>query len=91
MELQHYVKLEDKVHMDIKIENQVKRRGSNNTRSTHNPSSSTWKSNQWRKEKKQPNVKPKTEQKQEVTSQENQGKSDSFTSQNRLDCDSMPS
>ena len=51
------------VHMDIKIENQIKRRGSNNTRSTPSPSSSTWKSNQWRKEEKQPNAKPKTEQK----------------------------
>ena len=47
VELQHYVELEDMVNMTIKIENQVKRRGSNNTRSTPNPSSSTWKSNQW--------------------------------------------
>ena len=28
VELQHYVKLEDIVHMAIKIENQLKRRGS---------------------------------------------------------------
>ena len=46
VELQHYVELEDMVHMAIKIENQVKRRGSSNTRSAHGPSSSTWKSNQ---------------------------------------------
>ena len=50
VELQHYVKLEDMVHMAIKIENQVKRRGSSNTRSTPGPSSYTWKSNQWRKD-----------------------------------------
>ena len=55
------------VHMTIKIENQVKRRGSNNKCSAPNPSSSTWKSNPWRNEEKQPNAKPKTEQKQEVT------------------------
>ena len=60
VELQHYVELEDMVHMAIKIENQVKRRGSNNTRSTLGPSSSTWKSNQWRKEEKPPNTKHKT-------------------------------
>ena len=31
---------------------QVKRRGNSNTRSTPGPSSSTWKSNQWKKEEK---------------------------------------
>ena len=60
VELQHYVELEDMVHMAIKIENQVKRRGSSNTRSTTGPSSSTWKLNQWRKEEKPPNTKHKT-------------------------------
>ena len=50
VELQHYVELEEMVHMAIKIENQVMRRGNRNTRSTSSPSSSTWKSNQWRKE-----------------------------------------
>ena len=52
VELQHYVELEDMVHMAIKIENQVKRRGNSNTRSIPGPSSSTWKSNQWKKEEK---------------------------------------
>ena len=75
VEFQHYVELEDMVHMAIMIENQVKRRGSSNTRSTPSPRSSTWKSNQWRKEEKPSNAKPKIEQKQEVTSQGNQGKS----------------
>ena len=41
VELQHYVELEDMVHMTIKIENQIKRRGSSNTRPTASPSSST--------------------------------------------------
>ena len=79
VELQHYVELEDMVHMAIKIKNQVKMRGNENTRFASSPSSSTWKSNQWRKEEKPPNAKPKTKQKQEVTSQGNQGKFDSFT------------
>ena len=82
VELQYYVELEDMMHMAIKIENQVKRRGSSNTRSTPSLSSSTWKSNQWRKEEKPPNAKPKTEQKQEVTNRGNQGKPDSFTTRN---------
>ena len=63
VELQHYVEFEDMVNMTIKIENQVKRRGSNNTRSTPSPSSSTWKSNQWWKEEKPPNANPKIEEK----------------------------
>ena len=41
VELQHYVELEDMVHMAIKIENQVKRRGSSNTCSAHSPNSFT--------------------------------------------------
>ena len=60
MELQHYVELEDMVYMAIKIENQVKRRGSSNKRFTPGPNSSTWKSNQWKNEEKPPNAKPKT-------------------------------
>ncbi|XP_030930820.1 uncharacterized protein LOC115956645 [Quercus lobata] len=43
VELQHYVELEDMVHMAIKVEQQLKRKG---TRSFQNPSSSTsWRSN----------------------------------------------
>ena len=60
VKLQHYVEFEDMVHLAINIENQIKRRGSSNTRSTPSLSSSTWKSNQWRKEEKPPNGKPKT-------------------------------
>ena len=73
VELQHYVELEDMVHMAIKIENQVKRRSNSNTRSTLGPSSSTWKSNQWKMEEKPPNSKPKTELKQEGKNHRNQG------------------
>ena len=83
VELQHYVELEDMVHMAIKIENQVKRRGSSNTHFAPSPSSSTMKSNQWRKEEKPLNAKPKTELKKEGTSQGYQGKPDSFTTRNR--------
>ena len=78
----HYVELEDMVHMAIKIENQVKRRGSSNTYFAHSLSSSTWKSNQWRREEKPPNNKHKIEQKQEVTNQGNRGKPNSFTTHN---------
>ena len=82
VELQHYVELEDMVHMAINIENQVMRRGSSNTRSTPSPSSSMGKSNQWKKEEKPPNAKPKTELKQDGNNQGNQGKPDSFTTRN---------
>ena len=37
VELQLYVELEDMVHMAIKIENQVQRRGSSNTRLVPSP------------------------------------------------------
>ena len=83
VELQHYIELEDMVHMAIKIENQVKWRDNTNTCSEPNPISSTWKSNQWRKEDKPPNAKPKIEQEQEVTRQGNQD--------HESDCDSRPS
>ena len=78
----HYVELEDMIHMAVKIENQLKRRGSN-MRPSQNPSTSAWKANQWKKDEKQPNTRPKTEQKQEESSHRNQGKSDSSTTRNR--------
>ncbi|PKI40921.1 hypothetical protein CRG98_038686 [Punica granatum] len=71
VELQHYVELEDMVHMAIKIENQFKRRG--NTRASQSPSTFTWKPNQWKKDEKQSTSKSKTEQKQDVTSHVPQG------------------
>ncbi|XP_031403186.1 uncharacterized protein LOC116212684, partial [Punica granatum] len=81
VELQHYVELEDMVHMAIKIENQFKRRG--NTRASQSPSTSTWKPNQWKKDEKQSTSMLKTEQKQEATSHVPQGKTDISTSRNR--------
>ena len=42
VELQHYVKLEDMVHMSIKVERQLKRKGSRPTQTTRRPN--------WRKD-----------------------------------------
>jgi hypothetical protein len=42
VEMQHYVELEDMVHMAIKVEQQLKRGGG--TRAGHNSSSTSWKS-----------------------------------------------
>ncbi|XP_057785651.1 uncharacterized protein LOC131003187, partial [Salvia miltiorrhiza] len=60
VELQHYVELEDMVHMAIKIENQLKRRGNNNSNQRQNQGNwrqsqpvsngSSSKGNQWKKE-----------------------------------------
>ncbi|RVW78956.1 hypothetical protein CK203_052381 [Vitis vinifera] len=71
VELQHYVELEDMVHMAIKIDNQLKRRGSS-TRQNRS-SGSSWRSNFLKKEKKQATTQPKIKQKQEATSHGNQG------------------
>lgn len=70
------------VHMAVKIENQLKRRGSN-MRPSQNPSSSAWKAHPWKKDEKQLNPRPKAEQKQEEASHRKQGKSDSSTSTTR--------
>lgn len=76
VELQHYVELEDMVHMAMKIENQLKRRG--NSRSNQKPNQTNWrqsqpsssgssfKGNQWKKEtpareEKKPFFKPRTD------------------------------
>ena len=59
VELQHYVELEDMVHMAIKIECQLKRRGS--TWPNQSLSTSSWKSTPWKKEEKQTTAKPKIE------------------------------
>ncbi|XP_052185202.1 uncharacterized protein LOC127796838 [Diospyros lotus] len=58
VELQHYVELDDMVHMAIKMERQLKRKGS--TRIGKNFGSSTWKSN-WSRKDEKPNFKPKVE------------------------------
>ena len=60
VELHHYVELEDMVHMAIKIENQLKWRGS---KTWQNPSPSSWRPNFMRREEKPITAKPKFEPK----------------------------
>ena len=83
VELQHYVELEDMVHMAIKVEQQLKRKGSTRLGQQANSSSTSWKLN-WKKEER-PNFKPKPEASKEnkVGSTSNQGKSDSQSSRTR--------
>ncbi|KAL5547343.1 hypothetical protein UlMin_007030 [Ulmus minor] len=83
VELQHYVELEDMVHMAIKVEQQLKRKGSTRLGQQANSSSTSWKHN-WKKEER-PNFKPKPEASKEnkVGSTSNQGKSDSQSSRTR--------
>ncbi|KAM7469534.1 hypothetical protein LguiA_007717 [Lonicera macranthoides] len=81
VELQPYVEMEDMVHMAIKIERQLKRRGS--ARPSQSPNTSSWKPNPWKKEERPTMSKPKAKQKQEMGSNRNQGKIDSSTSRNR--------
>ncbi|KAL7105889.1 hypothetical protein ACP275_07G074800 [Erythranthe tilingii] len=85
VELQHYVEMEDMVHMAIKIENQLKRRG-NNPRSAPS-SSSSWRHNVVSKDEKPAMTKPKFEPKQNTTNHAVQGKIDSNTTRNRdIEC-----
>ena len=83
MELQHYVELEDMVHMAMKVERQLKRKG---TVKSYSVSTSTWKSNWGSSEKHDGAVsKSKNEPfraKQDVTTQ-NKGKTHFQPSHNR--------
>jgi len=45
VELQHCVELEDMVHMAMKVERQIKRRGSTHFQTNSSSSSSTWRTN----------------------------------------------
>uniref|UniRef100_A0A2N9FHU8 RNA-directed DNA polymerase n=1 Tax=Fagus sylvatica TaxID=28930 RepID=A0A2N9FHU8_FAGSY len=84
VELQHYVELEDMVHMAIKVERQLKRKG---TRSFQNPGSSTsWKSN-WRKDDGAV-LKSKTEppKRREEVPSVNKGKTESQTRNRDIKC-----
>jgi hypothetical protein len=84
VELQHYVELEDMVHMTIKVERQLKRKG---TRSFQNPGSSTsWKSN-WRKDEGAV-LKSKTEppKRREKVPSVNKGKTESQTHNRDIKC-----
>ncbi|KAL5736801.1 hypothetical protein ACOSQ2_031589 [Xanthoceras sorbifolium] len=83
VELQHYVELTDMVHMAIKVEQQLKRKGS--TRVGQNSgSSSTWKPN-WSKREDQPSFKAKAEpcRDHKAGGTINQGKPDSQPTRNR--------
>ncbi|KAL5861202.1 hypothetical protein ACOSQ4_002498 [Xanthoceras sorbifolium] len=83
VELQHYVELTDMVHMAIKVEQQLKRKGS--TRVGQNSgSSSSWKPN-WSKREDQPSFKAKAEPSKDhkAGGTINQGKSDSPPTRNR--------
>jgi hypothetical protein len=84
VELQHYVELEDMVHMAIKVERQLKRKG---TRSFQNLGSSTsWKSN-WRKDEGAI-LKSKTEppKRREEVPSVNKGKTESQTRNRDIKC-----
>ncbi|KAK0572561.1 hypothetical protein LWI29_033492 [Acer saccharum] len=82
VELQHYVELNDMVHMAVKVEQQLKRKSS--TRVGQHSGSSPWKPN-WNKRDDQPSFKAKTEpvKDHKAGGTSNQGKSDSQPSRNR--------
>ena len=84
VELQHYVELEDRVHMAIKVERQLKRKG---TRSLESPGSSTsWKSN-WRKDENAVlKSKTKPPKKREEVPSVNKGKTKSRTRNRDIKC-----
>ena len=71
VELQHYVELDEMVHMAIKVENQLRKRSSSSTRFSQGSSSSNWKTSPWKREEKSFPIKPKNEQKQEVSNHGN--------------------
>ena len=82
MELQHYVKLEDMVHMAMKVERQLKRKG---TAKSYLVSTPTWKS-KWGSNEKHDRVASKSKNehfktKEDVTSK-NKGKMDSQPNRN---------
>ncbi|GKV13218.1 hypothetical protein SLEP1_g24263 [Rubroshorea leprosula] len=59
VELQHYVELEDMVHMAMKVERQLKRKGATTRTGQNSSSSSSWKLN-WSKKEENFVFKPKT-------------------------------
>jgi hypothetical protein len=79
VEMQHYVELEDMVHMAIKVEQQLKRGGG--TRTGHNSSFTSWKSSHAKPLDK--SQMPKPEPKSATTSHVPQGKTEASTSRNR--------
>lgn len=79
MELQHYVELEEMVHMAIKVEKQLKRRG---TRPGRYAEQTPWKPTYPKKEEKARDN-PKAETKPSSTTFNSQGKNDSTSTRNR--------
>ncbi|KAH9686118.1 Endonuclease [Citrus sinensis] len=80
VDLQHYVELEDMVHMAMKVERQLKKKGSTRT---NLGSSSSWKS-KWSKDEKvvsKPKIEPIKDHKE--GGNQSKGKSDSQHSRNR--------
>ena len=83
VELQHYVELGDKVHMAIKVERQLKRKG---TAKSYSVSTPTWQS-KWGSSEKHDRATSKSKNepfkaKEDVTSK-NKGKTDSQPNRNR--------
>jgi RNA-splicing ligase RtcB len=78
VEMQHYLELEDMVHMAIKVEQQLKR--GSGTRAGHNSSSTSCKSSHAKPLDKSQT--PKPEPKSAATSHVPQGKTEAFTSRN---------
>ncbi|KAL5861525.1 hypothetical protein ACOSQ4_002821 [Xanthoceras sorbifolium] len=83
VELQHYVELTDMVHMAIKVEQQLKRKGSTLV-GQNSGSSSSWKPN-WSRREDQPSFKAKAEPSKDhkAGGTINQGKPDSQPTRNR--------
>ncbi|XP_062075289.1 uncharacterized protein LOC133779331 [Humulus lupulus] len=82
VELQHYVELDDMLHMAIKVERQLKRKGSTKIGQSSG-SSSTWNQN-WSKKGDKPHSKNNADPKEnENRGTHNKGKTNSQTSRNR--------
>ena len=81
VELQHYVEMENMVHMAIKVENQLKRKGINARKTPY--LRSTWRLNVMEKWEKLVSTKSKTENTQETTIHGSQDKANSFITRNR--------
>lgn len=80
VELQHYVELEDMVHMAMKVERQLKRKGT----ARYNSNSSTpWRPNWGKNEKGVFKAKPEPPKAKEEVSNKGKGNSDSQPTRNR--------
>ncbi|KAJ9687533.1 hypothetical protein PVL29_016138 [Vitis rotundifolia] len=84
VELQHYVELEDMMHMAIKVERQLKRKG---TRSFQNPgSSASWMSNGRKDEGAIFKSKTETPKRRDEAPNVNKGKNESQTRNRDIKC-----